>query len=449
MKQRIWKKFMAAALASVLAVSVSACGSSKSVETSPETKQESNVESDDKEITFWNISTENPDKAIFEYAVNKFNETNKDGYHITMVPIQNDNYKEKLVVAMSSGECPDMYTSWTGGPMIEYINSGYAQPIDDLMESTGVKDRLMDAAVAQATYEDHIYAVPVLNVAMAGIFYNKEIFEQYDIKVPNTLSELEQAADTLKSNGIIPFTLANSTKWTGSMYFQCLAARKAGLEPFRSAVDGTGTFEDESFKFTGEKIQEWTQKGYFPDGVNSLSEDDGQARQLLYQGKAAMDLIGSWYTSTIQNDSDEFYENVGWFPFPAIDGSEADSNIQFGTVGDQFISFNCKGDKLKAAFECASLFSTDEAVDLMVMNSKIPPVKGVESKISDPLTKQICEAANQATDVQLWYDQYLPPAVAQMHLDTCQELFGLTMTPEEANEQMQKSMEEYIASKQS
>ena len=45
---------------------------------------------------------------------------------------QNDNYREKLIIAMSSGECPDMYTSWTGGPMIEYIESGFAQPLDDL-----------------------------------------------------------------------------------------------------------------------------------------------------------------------------------------------------------------------------------------------------------------------------------------------------------------------------
>ena len=65
------------------------------------------------------------------------------------------------------------------------------------------------------------------------------------------------------------------------MYFMNLATRYGGLEPFQKAVSGEGTFEDESFVYAGEKIQEWVKKGYFPEGVNSLSEDDGQGKQLL------------------------------------------------------------------------------------------------------------------------------------------------------------------------
>ena len=50
---------------------------------------------------------------------------------------------------MSSGECPDMYSSWSGGPMYEYIDSGFAQPIDDLLDQSDVKDKLLDAAIEQ------------------------------------------------------------------------------------------------------------------------------------------------------------------------------------------------------------------------------------------------------------------------------------------------------------
>lgn len=50
------------------------------------------------------------------------------------------------------------------------------------------------------------------------------------------------------------------------------------------------------------------ENGYFPDGVNSLSEDDGQAKQLMYQETAGMLLCGSWYTGTFATDSEEFYE---------------------------------------------------------------------------------------------------------------------------------------------
>ena len=118
--------------------------------------------------------------------------------------------------------------------------------------------------------------MPTYNVSLAGVFYNKEIFDKYDLEVPKTVSELEAVCDKLKEEGITPFALANGPKWTGSMYFQCLAARKGGLEPFQSAVSGEGTFEDECFIYAGEKIQEWVEKGYFPEGVNSsMRRSDG------------------------------------------------------------------------------------------------------------------------------------------------------------------------------
>lgn len=438
MKKR-WMKLMSLSLAAVMTVSFAACGTGG--------KESKGGSDGDKTITYWNIGTEGADKAALEYAVNEFNEKTDSGYKVENVAIQNDNYKERLVVAMSSGECPDMYTSWSGGPMNEYIDSGFAQPLDDLYEKYGLNDVFMDAATAQATYNGHIYAVPTYNVSLAGIFYNKDIFKKYNLEVPKTLSELENVCDTLVENGITPFALANATKWTGSMLYQCLVARYGGLEPFQAAVDGSGSFEDECFKWAGEKIQEWVKKGYFPEGVNSLDEDAGQAKQLMYQESAAMMLIGSWYTGTFATDSPEFYEKIDWFSFPAVDGSDADSSIQIGTIGDQFVSFNCEGDKLEAAFECASYYASDEAQQVMVENGKIPPTKNAESLIQDPNSKKVLEAANGASSTQLWWDQYLAPEVAQVHLDTCQELFGLTITPEEADAQLQAAMEEYNADK--
>ena len=233
--------------------------------------------------------------------------------------------------------------------MYEYIDSGFAQPIDDLLNQSDIKDKLLDAAVEQGSYNGHVYAIPYLNVSLAGIFYNKDMFKQYGLEEPKTLADLENICATLKENGITPFALANGSKWTGSMYFMSLAARYGGLEPFQNAVAGTGKFTDDCFIKAGEKIQEWVKNGYFPDGVNSLSEDDGQAKQLMYQETAGMLLCGSWYTGTFQTDSEEFYQKIGWFPFPAIDDSDADPTIQIGTVGDQFICFNCEGDKLAAA----------------------------------------------------------------------------------------------------
>lgn len=441
----------------MLAISFAACGSdsgdsggqngsgvSDASQASDSTPTPSDSGSGTKEIIFWNIGVESPDKEYYQYSVDQFNANTDSGYHVTAVSTQNDTYKEKLVIAMSSGECPDVYTSWSGGPMNEYIEAGFAQPIDDLVNASPIKDKIMDAAWAQASYNGKIYTVPILNLSIAGVFYNTEMFDTYGLSVPNTVSELEEVCDTLVENGITPFALANASKWTGSMYFMSLATRYGGLEPFNAAADGSGTFEHESYVYAGEKIQEWVGKGYFPDGVNSLSEDDGQAKQLMYQETAAMLLCGSWYTGTFQADSPEFYEKIGWFSFPSVEGSNADASIQIGTIGDQFLQFSCTGEKLEAAFEFATYYSNDDSIELLANNGKIPAVKAAADMDFDPVTQQILNACLNASSVQLWYDQYLPPAVAEVHKDTSQEIFGLTMTPAEANAALQEAMQKYL-----
>ena len=160
-----------------------------------------------------------------------------------------------------------------------------------------------------------------------------------------------------------------------------------------------------------------------------------------------MMLTGSGMSSVFMNDSEEFFNKLGWFPFPVAEGVDTDPTLMIGTMGDQFISFNCTGEKLEAAFECVTNYSTPEGAQFMVDKGKIPPVKGIEEKVSNPLLKTVIEYANKASNVQLYYDQYLPPAVAQVHLNTMQEVFGLTMEPAEAAKQMQKANQDYLAEK--
>ncbi len=445
------KKLITALLmGAVMGISLAGCNSSTG--SSGEKDGSGQTKDNDKVITFWNPGTDTADRLFYEKAIEMFNENNTGGWTVENVSIQNDKYKEKLTIGMSSGECPDMYTSWSGGPMNEYIRSGFAQPVDDLYDKYGLRDVVMDGSIEQCKYEDKLYAVPLKSVAVAGFYYNQDLFDKYDIEIPQTLEELETACETLKENGITPFALANSTKWSGSMYFQCLVARKAGLEPFLNAASGEGSFEDECFEYAGEKIQEWVEKGYFSEGYNSMDEDSGQARQLLYQESAAMHLMGSWETPNLKTESEEggsgFYDKVGWFSFPAIEGSDADTSILCGTLGDNFISFNCTGEKLEAAFELASYFCSDEVSAIKLENGLIPPIKGIDEKVSDPVSKTIVEAANDASAVQLWYDQFLDPSVANAHLEGNQKVFGLTMTPAEANQMMQDAQDEINAKRE-
>ena len=397
-------------------------------------------------INLWDIATEDPAKTNQEGAVSRFIAAHPN-VTVNQTHIQNDTYKQKLVVAMSSGQCPDMYIHWGGGPMNEYIDAGFAVPITDLMKNH-CNVKFLKAAVEQSSYKGEIYAVPFGGIGGSGVFYNKTIFDKLGLKVPQTIAELESACETLKSNGYTPFSLANQNMWTGSMYFMYLAARYGGVDEFNAAVAGTGSFDSPAFMYAAETIQKWVKAGYFPEGVNSLNTDDGQDRQLMYQEKAAMMLHGSWQASAMNNDDSQWYKaNISYFGFPKLDTSKADQNIVVGTsIGNGF-SFNTRKDTdlLNACFILATQFYNDDTYNkAQLASGTIPSIEGMGDTIQDQCMQLVWKDFSSASNVQLWYDQYLPPEVGEVHKTSCQEIFGLTKTPAEANKELNDAMQAYL-----
>lgn len=395
-------------------------------------------------ISFWHLGTDEPDKTMWNYAVEQYNtyDSEESGYTVEQVATVNDQYKQKLAVAMASGECPDMYIHWTGGPMVEYINSGYAQDITALVDEYGLRDLYTEASLAQASVDGKIYALPIKNNSVAMIFYDKAMWAEKGYEVPTTLAELEALCDKMVEDGITPFALANQPQWTGSMYYMYLVARHGGPEIISAAYDGTGSLVNDSTIFAGQKIEEWVEKGYFPEGVNSLSPDNGDDRALLYQG-AGMMLQGSWQVGSIKEENPDFYANLGVFPFPAIEDSEADPTVIVGTLGDNFISFNCEGEKLDAAFKAATYYSCDEFRELDQSLGNVPPLQAATSE--EPVNQDLISILGSASGVQLWWDQYLPSAVADVHKTATQKLFDCSATPEEVAQEQQDAMDEYLA----
>ena len=49
--------------------------------------------------------------------------------------------------------------------------------------------------------------------------------------------------------------------------------------------------------------------------------------------------------------------------------------------------------------------------------------------------------------IQAFYDQFLPPAMGELHKDTVQALFGKTMTPQEAAQKMEAKAKEDLVKK--
>ncbi|SCY17571.1 raffinose/stachyose/melibiose transport system substrate-binding protein [Pseudobutyrivibrio sp. AR14] len=461
-KKRVIGTLLAAALAvtSLVGCGDSSSGGQTAVNTGAKQTDGKNLPeltTEPMEIILWDIATDEPAKSTQEGAVQRFM-ADYPNIKITQVHQQNDNYKQQLVVAMSSGQAPNIYVHWGGGPMAEYYNSGYANDITDMYAKYDHPE-FIDAAVAQSTYDGKMLAIPFGGLSGCDIFYNKTIFKDLGLEVPQTIDELEDVCDTLKANGITPFSLANASKWTGSMYYMYLVARHSGNAEFDAAYtqENGGTFTSEAFIYAGEKIQDWVKKGYFPDGVNSLSADDNQDRALLYDGSAAMMLHGAWQVSGIKNDSEEWYnENIGVFRFPEDSEAKAKGvpqDVEIGTAIGMGMSFNCYNDDgtvnqdmLDACYVLATQYYNDDTYNNDQLSTGTQPsIKGMEENIDDPNMKIIADVFFNASNVQLWYDQYLPASVTEVHKNCMTELFGLEKTPKEIGEEHDAAMQKALA----
>lgn len=447
MKKAI-SKALAAGIAIAMSVSIAACGSSTPAATSTSTAAESSAApssaaaesstapaAEPVKLTLWHIQTTDPFPGIIEDSMKRFSADNPN-CTVEVTPMQNDAFKTKIKIAASSNQMPDIFPHWSGGPMNTYADENKIADLTAFMNDKGYKDRFMPAAINQATYKDKIWAVPVENVAVAMFFYNKDMFAKYSLQVPKTIKELETVCETLKKNGKIPFSLANKTQWTGSMYYMYLADRFGGADAFNAAAARTGSFENDAFTQAGNKIQDWVKKGYFNKGFNGLDEDSGQSRTLLYSEKAAMILMGSWFLSTAAGENKNFTEKkIGSFPFPAAEGGKGDPNSVVGTVGDNFYSVAAGSKNVESAFKAITYLIDDTAVTKRIGAGRVPPVKGV--KVTDPRLQDVLTAVEKAPSVQLWYDQYLPAELAQVHKDTSQAIFGLSKTADQVNKEME------------
>ena len=449
----MYRKVLAAALTATMVG-----GMFSTVAGAEEAKNIPTLTTDPLEITLWDISTEDPGKTICEDAVARFT-ADYPNIKVNEVHQQNDNYKQQLVVAMSSKQAPDMYIHWGGGPMAEYYKSGFVNDLTDMFNTYDHPD-FIDAAVAQSSFDGKVLAIPFGGLSGCDIFYNKTIFEEVGIEVPQTIDELEAACDKLLEAGYVPFSLANGSKWTGSMYYMYLVARHSGNDEFNAAYaqENGGSFTSEAFIWAGEKIQDWVEKGYFNEGFNSLVTDNGEDRALLYDNTCAMMLHGSWQEGSIMADSQEWADaNLGVFRFP--EDAEAKEkgvpqNVEIGTAIGNGFSFNCwkedgsvDQEKLDACYVLATQYFNDDTYnnDQMTKAQTIPSIKGYEDKIDDPLMKTIADVFFNASNVQLWYDQYLPASVTEVHKNCMTELFGLDKTPEEIGQEQDAAMQAALA----
>jgi raffinose/stachyose/melibiose transport system substrate-binding protein len=345
--------------------------------------------------------------------------------------LENEQYKNKLKVLSASNELPDVGITWAAGFMEPYVKGGLFAPLDDILGGTQLKDKFVTGTTEAYAINNKTYALPIeLNIC--PVYYNKEIFAKYNLRVPATYDEFKQVVKTLSDHGVAPVALGNKDRWTGSLWYMYLADRIAGSDTLKQATGGTGSFDDPGLIQAAAEVQTLVDMNAFNKGFNGLSNDEGKSE--FMNETAAMYLTGTWELPNFTTNPgipQEFKDKVGFFKFPTVGGGKGNINSWVGGPGvGLFVAESSKVKEEAKAFVEYFVFKWGEA---SVTTAGVIPATKVDT--SDEALPQLyvdlLNELNNASSMTLFADVQMRPNAAQVHLDMIQALFAKAVTPEQ------------------
>ncbi len=389
--------------------------------------------------TYWFL-TGQPQQGIRENSVKRFNEANPNTKIVTTA-FQNDAYKTKIKTAIGAGQGPTIIWGWGGGGLKSYVDAGQVEDLTSWFDqNAAVKNKIFPSAFGAATVDGKIYAMPAEQVQPIVLFYNKELFAKVGAQPPQSWGDIMNLVGTFNNAGIAPFSLGGQSRWTNMMWLEFLLDRTAGSEVFDAVFAGEkDAWSNPAVLDMLTKIQDLVKANGFIKGFSSITADSNADQALLYTGKAAMMLHGSWTYGSMKNDGGDFVTGgkLGWMNFPGVEGGKGDPSNTVGNPG-QYLSISSKAtaeQKETAKKYFATGVLSEPEVKEWVETGGVPIAKGAENAIASSKDAEfltfIYDVSSKAKVFAQSWDQALSPTAAERLLDNIAKLFQLSITPQQ------------------
>ena len=313
----------------------------------------------------------------------------------------------------------------------------YKKALTDL----GVWDQILPAA--SSTIEN-VYGQMVslpYQYNLEGIFYNKKIFSELGIEEPQTFDELLAASAKIKDAGYTPFAEAGAAAWPITRLVGMYAYRLVGPDAMTDIRDGKAKLTDPEYVEAAQAVADLAGKGYFGEGF--ISTDPAAANNAFLTGQAAMKYDGTWLLSNIndpeQNKIGE--DNVGFMPFPAVDGGKGSIDQWPANAGTAF-AMNPKtyGPKVGDWLKCiAENYGSQALSDAGVISGF-----KVNDEVADlPVTtKAIQEKVAAVDETVLWFEALMDAKSTSLAQSNVSLLVTGQLSAEDYMSQLQQSIDQ-------
>jgi multiple sugar transport system substrate-binding protein len=250
-------------------------------------------------------------RAAWTAAIDKFQRENP-GIAVKLNVYDHESYKKALRNWLTSAP-PDVVFWFVGNRMREFVRPGLLADVSDVF-TREVKETLTPAALELVTVDGKQYGAPYTHYQV-GIYFRRDVLKDAGIeKAPQDWGALIGACKTLKQKGVTAFAIGSKDLWPTAAWFDYLNLRLNGQDFHRALMDGKTPYTDPRVRAVFAKWRELLDNECFVQNHASVSWQESQA--LLYQGKAAMMLIGNFI---VPNFPPDIREKMDFAPFPTID----------------------------------------------------------------------------------------------------------------------------------
>lgn len=222
-----------------------------------------------------------------------------------------------LKAEFASGNAPNIFGLWPGSDFNLLVEQGKVADLTELLKENPMWYQQFNKSTWDTvTVDGHIYGLPI-ELIYEGLFINRDLFEQYNVKIPTNFAELLEAVKIFRAHDIIPIAYNQTAE--GSYIYQNMVMKLGGKEDVEQPFDDQGKIKT-CFLQGMYYMKQLYDEGAFPEDWYSI--DDKKRNELFIEKKAAMIVQGSWLIGDhVLSSMDTSVEIV---PFPDMPNGKAD-----------------------------------------------------------------------------------------------------------------------------
>jgi raffinose/stachyose/melibiose transport system substrate-binding protein len=247
------------------------------------------------------------------------------GIHVDYQILPADQYFNVLKTKLNSGEATDIFGGQSGKTDLR-VQYDVEKNAIDLSDEEWVS-RMDPNSLEMVSLNGKVYGAEIWDIIASNYFiinYNKEIFADHGISVPETYEDFKAACMTLQEAGIVPIYEPVSDGWHHVLWFPMIGPRYEELNPGLADqlnANETTFAENETMLTALTQLQELYDLGCFGD--NALSDAFADTNKMLADGDYAMSLTTLTAPVSVESEYEVSADTFGFFPIPLVDNTLA------------------------------------------------------------------------------------------------------------------------------